>query len=1178
MAIPIPEKYTNRLLGSDIEANGLLEKVTKLWCICSIDVVSEEVFLFHDYPEYDGMTLIDPDDDLEYTIPVRNGTFAEGVEFWQLAADNGSTLIVHNCGSYDKPLLERFYPDFKTELSAWEDTYVISKIQWHGRPTPKGSKGNHGLHSYGIRLGVDKPEIKDWSFIDEFKLHRCIQDCKIQNQTHLYLNKERDVVLNKLGIDLRGGLEMEDEYRKNVTDQEINGALVDESHIDSCIVDLDGKLEELRSDIEPQLIPTLTKSTKVGRQEIGQMLYNKDIPDIIDVYYKDGERVEEVVKTYYRPSVNFTKTVKGKNITTWSGFETSCGFTPEFKTKKDTQAWIKENHPETRASIWEFNKGVTKAEDQIVLNKNTCDYFGVDETDIDMFGLRGYTRIGFKPSTMSQHEAMKSTCIKLGWKYAEDWNLAKDRNGDFYKAEYDIEVRWPSYASPENQIVKKVKKGKYVVSTPKLTEDDYQFLPEGLGEDISHYNTYKHRRNFFSNIEKPEEKGLKAHIRPNGRISCGVNNFNCASGRATQSLWVNVAGEKSLYGEECRKTIIAPENRILVGADMNSAQLSIAAYYANNFEYFKAVVDGNEFKMDEKGTKIPHPVTGKDWYIGESGHCVNARAFTLTSEEEWKRAVEFQDADLIHKILMLRGKSKGGSFACLPVHNTEVLTRDGWKFYKDLKEGVEILTYNKTTKLNEFQSIKKLHYFEDKEVIKMENNEWCMESTPDHRWLGKRRTGRGETRREIEEFLTTDEIKSEFKIYNSAPFKGNSGSIVSEDEAELLGWIFGDGHIYWSAESFAPSTAKGTKRGVKCVITQNDNKFSKNIEELTKRLGCLTGKTYKKGSINPCANYNIKASYVRELWYKCGFPCESLQNIDLVNFMLKLDNKCLTSFMKSFYEADGHIDNNGGLHVTQNKGNILDGVLTALTLLGINYSVVSKGIYEPSGNECVDVRYRKKTYTGSTKFVKTSLGVMPTFCVTTDNSTFVCKQGDNVSITGNCIFGATGKRVAQTLGIDEKLGTKSRNAFLESIGLDRVFEILNKMCEKYSRAGGGYIELPFGYYAHCKDAHARFNYLDQGTEAACQKYAVNYFTRESKRLGLDCFKILDIHDEFLVESAPDVARDVGELMCKSYKEASLACWEWHKNHSKWFVGDDLPTFSFNLDGGYSTGQTYYDCH
>ena len=164
------------------------------------------------------------------------------------------------------------------------------------------------------------------------------------------------------------------------------------------------------------------------------------------------------------------------------------------------------------------------------------------------------------------------------------------------------------------------------------------------------------------------------------------------------------------------------------------------------------------------------------------------------------------------------------------------------------------------------------------------------------------------------------------------------------------------------------------------------------------------------------------------------------------------------------------------------------------------------------------------------------------------------------------------------LGIDEREGNISKNNFLEKIGLDRPIQILDKMCEKNKRGRGGYIELPFGYYAYCSSPHARFNYLDQGTESACQKWAELYFDRESKKLGLPANRILSYHDEYTVECDLDVVDDVKKLMYKSYEEASIAMWEWHKKHTKWFKGNDLPSFNIQLQSGSSVGKDYFSVH
>ena len=100
----------------------------------------------------------------------------------------------------------------------------------------------------------------------------------------------------------------------------------------------------------------------------------------------------------------------------------------------------------------------------------------------------------------------------------------------------------------------------------------------------------------------------------------------------------------------------------------------------------------------------------------------------------------------------------------------------------------------------------------------------------------------------------------------------------------------------------------------------------------------------------------------------------------------------------------------------------------------------------------------------------------------------------------------------------------------------------------------------------------------QGTEAACQKFAENWFDRESKRLGMDVQRILSYHDEYTVECSVDIEEEVKRLMFDSYKVASERLHEWHQTKSKWFRGDDCPDFAIQLQSGSSSGRNYYEIH
>lgn len=837
MAIPDKSKYINRILHSDIEARGFLDiiKTDKdVWCVVSRDDETDELFVFHDYPEYDNAKVMD--EGVEHIIPPRTGTLIEGVRFWYLAGKNGSKLSVHNAATYDLPLVQKIWPKCEIPDDVWVDTFVKSKIQYFDRPQKKGAKSPHGLLNYSLMEGNKKPTVEDFTVMNAFMLHRCIVDTKTQKYCYNYLKRESDKLKDTLGLSFDGAYDMEFAYAKTCHTQETYGAKVDIEHIHKCIKYLDETTEALAAEIEPQLPPTCkANSAKITRSDLMQKLewQGKIPPDEMESYVEDGVTLFKPVKPYYSPSTNFHRVEKQKY---YSGFNLSYGESPEFKKKNELTGWIKENHPDTKSKEWDI--GFVEKETKL-LNKNTCEYFGVEEGDTDYIA-GAHTRITFTPSTMTQHEVTKGFLIREGIKWAEEWNFKKDSAKQMVKATQDMVVSYPPKAAPEYQIHYKIKKGEPVVTSPKFGEKEYEQLDTEIGKKIGLYNTLVHRRRFFSNPLDPDNKGILSGVREDGRIPCGVNNFATSTGRSSHRLWVNAAGAGSVYGEEVRKIIVASEGKVLVSVDQNSAQLSIAGYYANNYEYFTAVSSGNEFKTDESGVEVLHPETGKPWYIGESGHCVNARAFGLITHEEWQEAVTTQNQELIHRLGLIRKYSKGGSFAT--------------------------------------------------------------------------------------------------------------------------------------------------------------------------------------------------------------------------------------------------------------------------------------------------------------------------------------------------IFGASGKKVGLTIGIGEDKGQAAKMAFLGSIGLDRSIQICDAMITKNKRGNGGYLELPFGYYAHCSQKHKLFNYLDQGSESCCQKWAELYFDRESKRLGLDCQRIISYHDEYTVECAPELAEEVGKLMSKSYFEASVAMWEWHKEHSKWWVEKDLPSFHINLSSGFKVGNNYWDVH
>ena len=134
------EREENRICVFDIEADGLLDEITKIHCL-SYTYNGKEVFTIND--------------------PKRIATFVEKQKF----------LLGHDIHRYDVKALEMILGvDITAKLY---DTLPMSWVMF-----PKRTK--HGLDSFAPDYGLKKPKIDDWKGLtpEEYQ-YRCEEDVKI---------------------------------------------------------------------------------------------------------------------------------------------------------------------------------------------------------------------------------------------------------------------------------------------------------------------------------------------------------------------------------------------------------------------------------------------------------------------------------------------------------------------------------------------------------------------------------------------------------------------------------------------------------------------------------------------------------------------------------------------------------------------------------------------------------------------------------------------------------------------------------------------------------------------------------------------------------------------------------------------------------------------------------------
>lgn len=172
----------------DIEADGLLDTITRVHCLVAKDIDSGRIYRF-----FDG------------DISKGRGKFDLYLKDIPRIFSVAELVIGHNIIRYDLQVLKLFYdidPSFEIR-----DTYIWSKALNPDREIPaacpptlfnpitgKHEKiGPHSLAAWGYRVGRGKPEYFDWDEFDEQMLFRCQEDVEINELTYYELLKEADI-------------------------------------------------------------------------------------------------------------------------------------------------------------------------------------------------------------------------------------------------------------------------------------------------------------------------------------------------------------------------------------------------------------------------------------------------------------------------------------------------------------------------------------------------------------------------------------------------------------------------------------------------------------------------------------------------------------------------------------------------------------------------------------------------------------------------------------------------------------------------------------------------------------------------------------------------------------------------------------------------------------------------
>ena len=674
----LPKDLSKMDVVFDSEANGLLHFVTKIWCIVAQDYKTREFYVFTDQMTYD--------------FPCH-GSLEDGVTFLTKCR----SIIAHNVSGYDWWLLNKFYPKIFNKTSVpWKkthDTYTQSKAQWYDRPARRGVKGNHGLAYYGDLLGYPKEGVEDWSYWDRAKLTRCITDVEINTKALDYLNEEKHSRLSQFNIDFSKQTNYAKYTQFWCTLQGINGMKANKNLMLKHVETLNNMTEELRQEIEP-LLPkkvcvNAIKATWEELRDKWPAFYRKVPATVYVKARRNGEVIDTPVKDTYFPVTDWLMAEpKRYDVFKWRKKPNKKG---EYKYSKSlcTLFDLDFDDPEYCDYLIEGDFCKVDLDNHYRKYKaGIADHFGFNpivnkNEDPDIIG-GAFTRVSFEDVTLSQHAEVKEYLLSLGW-IPTEYNKKKDAYGEYLK-------------NPD---------GSFVNGSPKLTEDSFSSIPEGVGQKIATYNTLMHRKRTFIN-EEDDEKGWLNQLDSSDRIRAEANVFNTSTSRMTQAGIVNCPSPYAVFGKQMREVWIAEQGHSLISVDMNSAQLMLLAGFMQDQAFITAVKEGIEvLELEDEPEKYFEKTDDGKYkvYHGTDAHTLNSVYFQLNTMEDIELARQTQDPELIHKITGGRKKAKNGIYALLFGSGDK-------KFARTV--GLSTATEGKNIKENYFKRLPKLKAVKDK--------------------------------------------------------------------------------------------------------------------------------------------------------------------------------------------------------------------------------------------------------------------------------------------------------------------------------------------------------------------------------------------------------------------------------------------------------------------------------
>lgn len=284
------------------------------------------------------------------------------------------------------------------------------------------------------------------------------------------------------------------------------------------------------------------------------------------------------------------------------------------------------------------------------------------------------------------------------------------------------------------------------------------------------------------------------------------------------------------------------------------------------------------------------------------------------------------DRHSVHEFADVTFKIEGISRACYD-KETEILTYDGWKYFKDVQLGEKVLTFNSKTKQSEFQPVENIiayhydgdmHYYHSQSVnllVTPNHNMWMKKydvKVPDSFHLVPSedinvKRFYFDKRMKYKHLVSSDFILPEVQYYRNNKNGESYLKILPEqkfnkdDVMKLLAWYIGEGSSHYSQQD-------NTWR---IFISQLKQKNYDKIKYALQSCGLSATISYhntENGRIP--VGFSCGSRQWGEFLNKCGHTAAT-KKLPFENLFEEFDAHTAKVFIDEYLSGDGSIDING---------------------------------------------------------------------------------------------------------------------------------------------------------------------------------------------------------------------------------------------------------------------------